>query len=67
MLYCLCGEEFYLINKKEQELLDNLKIDNIIRYNFETINLMDIILEVQTVDLFNERKLVIVSNFSLSL
>lgn len=64
MVYFLCGEERFLINKRCDELISELGINNIIKYDMEEYSFTDVLSEVYTIDLFNERKLVIVSNFS---
>lgn len=67
MLYVLCGEESFLINKKCDELIKESKVSNIIRYDMDEYSFSDILTEVYYVDLFNEKKLVIASNFSFKM
>ena len=64
MIYFLFGEDFSIVNKKVNELISKLNISNIIKYDFSSASLNEIIDEVNYVDLFNEKKLIIVSSFS---
>ena len=64
MIYVFLGNEFNIIKKKIEELINTLNIDNIIKYDFSESNISEILNEVNYVDLFNEKKLIIVSNFS---
>ena len=65
MIYMFLGIDFSIVNSKVNSLIDELNIENIIRYEYGEITLRDIIEEVNYIDLFNEKKLIIVSNFSL--
>lgn len=64
MIYVFLGKEINIINKNINELISKLNIDNIIKYDFNDVSINDILDEVCYIDLFNEKKLVIVSNFS---
>ena len=64
MIYVFLGNEFNIIKKKIEELINTLNIDNIIKYDFSESSISEILNEVNYVDLFNEKKLIIVSNFS---
>ena len=64
MIYVFLGKDINILNSKIEKLISDLKIDNIIRYDFNDIDFIDILNEVNYVDLFNEKKLVIVSSFS---
>lgn len=64
MIYVFLGNEINIIKTKIDSLIDELKIDNIIKYDYDSISIDDILNEVNYVDLFNEKKLLIVSNFT---
>jgi len=64
MIYVFLGKDINILNTKIEKLISSLKINNIIRYDFNEIEFVDILNEVNYVDLFNEKKLVIVSSFS---
>ena len=64
MIYVFLGIDFNIVKKKIDELINKLNINNIIKYDFSETNIRDILDEVNYIDLFNEQKLVIVSNFS---
>ena len=64
MIYVFLGKDINILNSKIEKLISDLKINNIIRYDFNDIEFIDILNEVNYVDLFNEKKLVIVSSFS---
>lgn len=64
MIYVFLGNEINIIKKKIDSLIDELKIDNVIKYDYDSVNIDDILNEVNYVDLFNEKKLLIVSNFT---
>ena len=64
MIYVFLGEDFNILNKKVNELVNKLNIENIIKYDFNESSLSEIINESNYVDLFNEKKLIIVSSFS---
>ena len=65
MIYLLLGKDFNIVNARVDSLVSSLNITNIIKYDFSEVELEDIINEVNYIDLFNEKKLIIVSNFSL--
>ena len=65
MIYFLFAEDSSILNKRVNELVTKLNISNIIKYDFSSVSLNEIIDELNYVDLFNEKKLVIVSYFSL--
>ncbi len=64
MIYVFLGNEINIIKKKIDSLIDELKIDNVIKYDYDSVSIDDILNEVNYVDLFNEKKLLIVSNFT---
>lgn len=64
MIYVFLGKEKNIINKKIKELIDSLNINNIINIDYSESSLNDILDEVCYVDLFNERKLLFVTDFS---
>lgn len=64
MIYVFLGNEINVIKKKIDSLIDELKIDNVIKYDYDSVSIDDILNEVNYVDLFNEKKLLIVSNFT---
>ena len=64
MIYVFLGNEINIIKKKIDSLIDELKIDNIIKYDYDSVSMDDILNEINYVDLFNEKKLLIVSNFT---
>ncbi len=64
MIYVFLGKDINILNSKIEKLISDLKINNIIRYDYNDIEFIDILNEVNYVDLFNEKKLVIVSSFS---
>ena len=65
MIYFLLGQDFNIVNKRVEELTSKLNISNIIKYDFYQTSIDEIIDEVNYVDLFNEKKLIIVSSFEL--
>lgn len=64
MIYVFLGNEINIIKRKIDSLIDELKIDNIIKYDYDNVSVDDILNEINYVDLFNEKKLLIVSNFT---
>lgn len=64
MIYVFLGNEINLLKRRIDGLKCELNINNIIDYDFDSCNILDILNEVNYVDLFNEKKLIIVSNFS---
>lgn len=64
MIYVFLGNEINILKDKINKLINKLKISNIIRYDYDDIDIIDILNEINYVDLFNEKKLIIVSNFS---
>lgn len=64
MIYVFLGQDVNVLNKKIEELILELNINNIIRYDFNDISINEILNEVNYVDLFNEKKLVFVSSFT---
>lgn len=64
MIYVFLENEINIIKKKIDSLIDELKIDNVIKYDYDSVSIDDILNEVNYVDLFNEKKLLIVSNFT---
>ena len=64
MIYVFLGKDFNIVKIQIDDLINKLKIENIIKYDFTESSISEIIDEVSYVDLFNEKKLIIVSNFS---
>ena len=64
MIYVFLGNEINIIKRKIDSLIDELKINNIIKYDYDSVSVDDILNEINYVDLFNEKKLLIVSNFT---
>ena len=64
MIYVFLGNEINLLKRRIDVLKHELNINNIIEYDFDDSNIIDILNEANYVDLFNEKKLIIVSNFS---
>ncbi len=64
MIYVFLGNEINIIKRKVDSLIDELKINNIIKYDYDSVSVDDILNEINYVDLFNEKKLLIVSNFT---
>ena len=64
MIYVFLGQDFNIVKKRIDSLVDKLNINNIIRYDALECDFEDVLNEVNYIDLFNEKKLVIVSNFS---
>ena len=67
MIYVFLGKEYNLIKKEVDDLVKELKIDNIIKFDYSESSLKEIIEEVNYIDLFNEKKLIIVNDFSFLL
>ena len=64
MIYVFLGKDFEIVSNSINTLISNLNINNVIKYDFSETDLRDILDEVNYIDLFNEKKLIIVSNFS---
>ena len=64
MIYVFLGNEINIIKRKIDSLIDELKINNIIKYDYDSVSVDDILNEINYVDLFNEKKLLIISNFT---
>lgn len=64
MIYVFLGKDFNVVNARIDDLINKLNISNIIKYDLTDDLFDDVLNEVNYVDLFNEKKLVIVSNFS---
>ena len=64
MIYVFLGKDFNIVKIQIDDLINKLKIENIIKYDFTESSISEIIDEVNYVDVFNEKKLIIVSNFS---
>lgn len=64
MIYVFLGSEVNLLKRKIDDLIKESNINNIINYDYDEYNIIDILNEVNYVDLFNDKKLIIVSNFS---
>ena len=65
MIYFFLGNEINIVKEQINNTIKELDISNIIKYDFTETNINEIIEEVNYVDLFNERKLIIVTEFSL--
>lgn len=65
MVYLLYGKEWTIIKKETQKLINSFNIQNIIYYDAEEVNFSDIMDELNFNDLFNEQKVIVVSNFSI--
>lgn len=65
MIYLLYGDEYYLIKEKIDNIIKESAIDNIISIDFSSSNIRNILNEVNYIDLFNTRKLIVINNFSL--
>ena len=64
MIYVFLGSEVNLLKRKIDDLIKESSINNIINYDYDEYNIIDILNEVNYVYLFNDKKLIIVSNFS---
>ncbi len=64
MIYVFIGSQINILKDKVNKLICKLGINNIINYDFDEVEFIDILNELNYVDLFNEKKLVIVNNFS---
>ena len=53
MIYVFLGNEINIIKKKIDSLVDKLKIDNIIKYDYDSVSIEDILNEINYLDLFN--------------
>ena len=65
MIYLILGKDYNIVNDKVNEIINELNISNIIKYDFSETSLDSIIDEVNYIDLFNEKILLIVSSFSI--
>ena len=61
-LFLIYGNENYLINEKIKEIINEINSNNIVKYNMETDSIDDALLDVQTVSMFDEKKIVICDN-----
>ena len=64
MIYIFIGTEINIVKEKINETVKSLDIENIIKYDYSVSSITEIIDEVNYVDLFNERKLIIVNDIS---
>lgn len=64
MIYVYLGNEINILKMKINELISSLDIKNIIEYDYNNTSIREILEEVCYVDLFNEKKLIIVSSFT---
>lgn len=64
MIYVYLGNEVNIIKMKINDLISSLDIKNIINYDYSNTSIKEILEEVCYVDLFNEKKLIIVSSFT---
>ena len=46
MIYVFLGNEINIIKKKIDSLVDELKIDNIIKYDYDSVSIEDILNEI---------------------
>ena len=61
-IFLIYGNENYLINEKIKEIINEISSNNIVKYNMETDSIDDALLDVQTVSMFDEKKIVICDN-----
>ena len=61
MIYVFLGSEVNLLKRKIDDLIKESSINNIINYDYDEYNIIDILNEVNYVDLYNDKKLIIVS------
>ena len=64
MIYVFLGKDYNILIEEVDKLINKLNISNIIKYDFTDSSITEILDEVNFVDLFNEKKLIVVSNFS---
>lgn len=64
MIYVFLGNEVNIVKERINSVVSELGIDNIIRYDYSESSITEIIDEVNYVDLFNERKLIMVNDIS---
>ena len=64
MIYVYLGNEINILKMRINELISSLDIKNIIEYDYSNTSINEILEEVCYIDLFNEKKLLIVSNFT---
>lgn len=64
MIYIYLGKDINIIKRKIDSLVMKLNINNIIKYDMSEQSFNEVLDEVSYVDLFNEKKLVMVSSFS---
>ncbi len=64
MIYVFIGSQINILKDKVNKLICKLGINNIINYDFDEVEFIDILNELNYVDLFNEKKLIIVNNFT---
>ena len=62
MIYVFCGNEINIIKDKINSLIKKLDIKNIIKLDYDDIDIEDILNELNYIDLFNEKKAIIVNN-----
>ena len=64
MIYVFLGKDFSIVKKRVDDLVSKLNINNIIKFDDGETSIRDILEEINYIDLFNEKKLLIVSDFS---
>ncbi len=64
MIYVFTGNEINILKDKINNLIKKLGIKNVIKYDYEDVSVTDILNEINYIDLFNEKKLIIVNNWS---
>ncbi len=64
MIYVFIGNEISILKDKINSLINKLSIKNIIKLDYDDVSLIDILNEINYIDLFNEKKLLIVNNFT---
>ncbi len=64
MIYVFIGSEINILKDKINNLIKKLDIKNIIKLEYDETSIIDILNELNYIDLFNEKKLLIVNNFT---
>lgn len=62
MIYLFYGKEKFLIDLEIKKIIKNITAMNVIRYDLENDTFKNLLDEIQTVSLFDEKKVVIVEN-----
>ena len=61
-IYLIYGLEDYLINEYKKEIINSIKVNNIINYDLSIDDLSDVLYEITSVSLFNKEKVIICEN-----